>query len=118
MHNISRAVLLAVSVASLLLAQTPNAARSSSASQTAKSAQSASSTQTSNRDVEQRVERILRQMTLEEKIDMIGEFWTVSRYDDVTKVLADTTLDFYSRDMYARIRDAMADPTSPRCPAT
>jgi cytochrome P450 len=40
-------------------------------------------------------------------------FWVISRHADVAKLLADTTLDFYSRDMYARIRDATEDPTSP-----
>src|SRR5262249_18429070 len=59
MHKLIRAVLLAVSVASLLFAQTPSSTQSASA-------------QTPSRDVDQRIERILRQMTLEEKIDMIG----------------------------------------------
>src|SRR5690349_3418684 len=70
MHNISRAVLLAVLVASLLVAQTPNSTSTSNSAQAANAAQG----QTSSRDVEQRVERILRQMTLEEKIDMIGGY--------------------------------------------
>lgn len=40
-------------------------------------------------------------------------FWVISRYPDVAKLLADSTLDFYSRDMYTRIREAMKDPASP-----
>src|SRR5687768_14432922 len=40
-------------------------------------------------------------------------FWAISRHEDVAKLLADPTLDFYSRDMYTRIRDATEDPTSP-----
>src|SRR5437868_11983041 len=62
MHKLTRAVLLAVVVASLLFAQAPTSTQSTSSAPS----------QTSNRDVEQRVERILRQMTIEEKVDMIG----------------------------------------------
>jgi cytochrome P450 len=40
-------------------------------------------------------------------------FWVVSRYGDVSRLLADTTLDFYPPEMYGRIRDAMTEPDSP-----
>jgi beta-glucosidase len=64
MHKLTRAVLLAVVFASLLFAQAPGPNQSANSAQT----------QAPSRDVEQRAERILRQMTLEEKIDMIGGY--------------------------------------------
>lgn len=40
-------------------------------------------------------------------------FWALSRYDDVAALQRDSSLDFFSRAMYKRIKDAIEDPASP-----
>ncbi len=40
-------------------------------------------------------------------------FWALSRYTDVVELQRDTSLDFFSAEMLARIKEAMKDPSGP-----